>query len=207
MRKTLLLVLLLCSPVWAQTLVIQDHEVPYTLVDGRQLVKRADLGAVFPEMANQEGTVDVAILADHPDARVTKRDGLILRIKYYNAAQAAIYEGVRKEGPRTTGEPPASGSGVKVAVVGRSKTTSPVPDHDAHILSLTVTNNGDQPLSLNSRTIYVLDETGTQHPCETGQPIAAAPGATVRLDDLTFNVPKRNTITSVHVPGAGSANL
>lgn len=209
MKKVLLLLLLLTGAAWAQTLFVDGHEIPYRMVDGKQMVKKADLAKVFPKLAEEEGMVDVASLADHPDARVTKRDGIVTRIKYYNSAAATIYEGVRQDTP-----PPKNGtvaaqppSVIKISVSGRSKTTSPVPDRDAHILSVTVTNGSDQPLSLNARALYVLDEEGKQHFCQTDSPLRVPPGASVRRDGLTFNVPKRNTIKSIHLENIASSRL
>ena len=83
--------LLLFSVASAQTVRIQGKEIPYRLVDGKQMISRLELAKVFPDYPEEEGDVDLAELVDNPDARVMRRNGLIVSVRYYNQSMAAIY--------------------------------------------------------------------------------------------------------------------
>lgn len=211
MRRCLLVLLLLSAPVLAQTLFIDGHEVPYRLVDGKQVVKKGDLVKIFPKMADQDPdeTLEVSRLAEHPDARVTKRDGLVTRIKYYNSAAAAIYDGVRADAPKPDNGPnvATTDTGVRLSVSSRSKTTSPVPDHSAHIFTVTVVNGSKQPIRSSTSALVVVDQDGNRYPCENSQQFTVEPGAQVSLPGLTFNVPQRDTVKGLQLGNVAETRI
>ena len=78
----------LCS---AQTVTIQGSELPFTLVEGRQMVSREALAPIFPGLDTGEGLMDLAELLKVPTARILKRNGLIVSVRYQDAAMAAIF--------------------------------------------------------------------------------------------------------------------
>lgn len=80
----------------AQTVKIQGQDLPYRLVEGRQMISRALLARAFPGFRGGEGEVDLAELLTDPDARIVKRDGVIVSVRYYNDAMAAFYEASRE---------------------------------------------------------------------------------------------------------------
>lgn len=86
----------LCVAGLAQTVKIQGQELPYRFIDGRQMVSRALLAKAFPGFPDGKGEVDLGELAKDPQARVMKREGLIVSIRYYNDAMAALYEASRE---------------------------------------------------------------------------------------------------------------
>ena len=73
---------MLCSAVQAQTVRIQSQEVPYKLVDGKQMIQRSVLAQFFPGFPSGEGRVDLAELIDNPNARILRRNGLIVSVRY-----------------------------------------------------------------------------------------------------------------------------
>ena len=83
-RILLVLVFLLTLPALAQTVRINGKEVPYRLVDGKQMVERQALSEAFPGYPAGEGRVDLAEIAKNPKARVMRRDGRIVSIRYYD---------------------------------------------------------------------------------------------------------------------------
>ena len=87
----LLISSLLCAGVQAQTVRIQSQEVPYRLIDGRQMILRSVLARLFPGIPDGEDRVDLAELIDNPNARILRRNGLIVSVRYYNQGMAAIY--------------------------------------------------------------------------------------------------------------------
>lgn len=97
----LLLVLFLAAPSLAQTVRIQGQEVPYTLVDGKQMVSREALAKVFPGFP-QEGaeSVELAALMNDPNARIMKRNGLIVSVRYYSSDMARFYARAGEKGEK-----------------------------------------------------------------------------------------------------------
>lgn len=97
---------LLAFPALGQTVRIQGQEIPYKLVDGKQLVSRKALAEVFPGFpldGSQE--VDLARLMDDPNARVMKRNGLIISVRYYSSNMARLYSRAgEKIEPRSYGD-------------------------------------------------------------------------------------------------------
>jgi len=95
------LLFLLFSPSLAQTVRIQGKEIPYKLMNGRQMVSREALAEAFPGFPQGEvGSVDLAVLVDDPNARVMKRNGLIVSVRYYNTTMAKMY-GQSRPKPRS----------------------------------------------------------------------------------------------------------
>ena len=209
MRRVLLILLLLSAPVLGKTLFIDGHEVPYKMVEGKQVIRKGDLVEIFPKMAEEDPdeTVEVSRLAQHPDARVTKRDGLVTRIKYYNSAAAAIYDGVRADAPKPDNTQAIADTGVSLSVGSRKKTTSPRPDHSAHIYSVTIFNRTENPIRSSTGNLYVVDQDGAQYSCENKENFTIAPGAQASFNGLTFNVPKRDTVKAMHLGNVAKAKL
>ena len=107
MRHLLRIALVLCLGLAAsaQTVRIQGQELSYRIVDGHQMVSRALLAKAFPGIAAGQGEVDLAELARDPNARVLKRDGLVVSIRYYDTAMAAFYQATRQPGPELAANP------------------------------------------------------------------------------------------------------
>ncbi len=100
-------IFLLLMGAWAsaQTVRIQGKELPYRLKNGRQWISRALLAEAFPGFADGEGDVDLAVLINDPNARVMRRNGLIVSVRYYDRAMAALY---RENKPQTQERSPDS---------------------------------------------------------------------------------------------------
>lgn len=92
LRLVMVLILAFCSPLLAQTVRVQGQEVEYKLLNGKQMVPRKALARIFPGFP-QEGSerVDLAVLIDDPNARVMRRNGLIVSVRYYNSDMARMY--------------------------------------------------------------------------------------------------------------------
>jgi uncharacterized protein YkwD len=90
------LIVLLSLVASAQTVRIQGQDLPYRLVEGRQMISRALLAQAFPGFADGQGEVDLMELVKDPQARVLKREGVIVSVRFYSDAMAALYEASRK---------------------------------------------------------------------------------------------------------------
>ncbi len=86
-----ILFLMLVTGAWAQTVRIDGQEIPYRMVEGKQMVSRSDLAQAFPGFPDGEGMVDLQELIKDPNARIMRRNGLIISIRYYNSNMAAMY--------------------------------------------------------------------------------------------------------------------
>jgi len=107
---TFLLLVLLTADGSAQTVKIQGQDLPYRLVNGRQMISRALLARAFPGFPVGTGEVDLSELLTDPQARIVKRDGVIVSVRYYNDAMAALYESSREPVARATIAPDSSDS-------------------------------------------------------------------------------------------------
>lgn len=97
----------------AQTVRIQGKEVPCVTVDGRLMVEAKELGRVFPEFENQEGLIDLERLSTIQTARLVRRDGRIVSVRYYDSRMQAIYERSReasRAAPEATDPPESTAS-------------------------------------------------------------------------------------------------
>lgn len=94
-------------PALAQTVRIQGKEVPYRVVDGVRVVRAQDLKDAFPGYAQKEGWVSLQELASSPNARVVRRNGQIVSVRYYDQAMQAIY-GEGKPKRQASGEEPST---------------------------------------------------------------------------------------------------
>lgn len=92
MRRLLLLLIALTVQVQAQTVRVDGKNLDYRLVEGRQMVERSVLAQAFPGFPAGEGLVDLEELASDPKARVIRRDGRIVSIRYYDPRWASFYE-------------------------------------------------------------------------------------------------------------------
>jgi uncharacterized protein YkwD len=101
------LIVLLSLVASAQTVRIQGQDLPYHLVDGRQMISRALLAQAFPGFADGQGEVDLRELINDPQARVLKREGVIVSVRYYSDAMAALYEASRKPASELATRPSA----------------------------------------------------------------------------------------------------
>lgn len=104
--------LLLASVALAQTVRIDGKVLPYKLIDGKQMISRALLAKTFPGFPGGEGMVDLAVLANNPNARIMRREGTIISVRYYNSGMAALYTRPERDPNRTQimeGQPASSG--------------------------------------------------------------------------------------------------
>ncbi|MBI3930073.1 MAG: CAP domain-containing protein [Armatimonadetes bacterium] len=100
MRLALVLFLVLVPvAALAETVLIDGVEIPYRLVENCQSVDRSTLARAFPRFSDGQDTVDLEELARLPHARVTRRDGRIVSIRYYDRSRQQIYE-LSKPAPR-----------------------------------------------------------------------------------------------------------
>lgn len=131
----------LCS---AQTVTIQGAELPYTLVDGKQMVSREALARTFPGLEPGEALIDLAELIKVPNARILKRNGLIVSIRYQDAAMAAIFgESKRDTSPaETTVDAPGEGNSVMHGAPFRA-----IMDEIARLSNIERESNGVPPLT------------------------------------------------------------
>lgn len=95
--RFLCLFLLLCAVGSAQTVRIDGQEIPYRMMDGKQMVARSELAKAFPGFPDGQGMVDLQELIKDPNARIMRRNGLIISIRYYNSSMAAMYNRNRPE--------------------------------------------------------------------------------------------------------------
>lgn len=75
-----------------QTVRIQGNEVPVVVVEGKTMIEASELGRVFPEFDGQQGLVDLEQLAKLPTARLLRRDGRIVSVRYYDDRMQSHYE-------------------------------------------------------------------------------------------------------------------
>lgn len=119
LRLAIALTLALFSPLLAQTVKVQGQDVEYKLLNGRQMVPRKPLAKIFPGFP-QEGseTVDLAVLLDDPNARVMRRNGLIVSVRYYSSNMARMYslagEKAQPRGDAPNSTTPVSSGGYRV---------------------------------------------------------------------------------------------
>lgn len=77
---------------WPQTVTVENVEVPYVMKDGRMLVLQRELAPALPDLEPGDETYDLLdILNRHPDLRATKRDGVVVRVRYYPQEKADQY--------------------------------------------------------------------------------------------------------------------
>jgi uncharacterized protein YkwD len=105
--QCLALALFLVGTAAAQTVRIQGKELPYRLMDGKQMISREILAKAFPGFPEGEGSVDLAVLIDDPNARVLRRNGLIVSVRYYDKSMAALYGDSRPKARTQPGETPS----------------------------------------------------------------------------------------------------
>lgn len=131
----------LAGAVLAQSVKIEGQDLPYRLVNGKQMISRALLAKAFPGFQDGKGEVDLAELLSDGNARVVRRDGLIVSVRYYDSAMSAWYNSMRQTAAR-----PAAGA----AVV-------PVADGDyaglmkevVRLSNIERANNGAPPLTVD----------------------------------------------------------
>jgi uncharacterized protein YkwD len=85
----------------AQTVRVQGKEFPYKMVDGKQMVARSDLAQVFPDVEDGEGLLDLAQFVKNPQARVLRRNGLIVSLRFHDPRLAAMYASEPRAKPRS----------------------------------------------------------------------------------------------------------
>lgn len=151
-RKTYLLCFVLLSliSVSAQTVRIQGKEIPYRIVDGRQMVSQDALAKVFPGYPETEGSIDLAILADNPNARIMRRNGLIVSVRYYNRAMASMWgqSAPKRETPNSGPTPAAATGNYRV-----------IMDEIVRLSNIEREKHGAPPLSADS----LLEKAATGH--------------------------------------------
>jgi uncharacterized protein YkwD len=84
----------------AQTVRVQGQEFSYKMVDGKQMVARSDLSQVFPDVEDGEGFLDLERFVENPQARVLRRNGLIVSLRFHDPRLAAMYASEPKAQPR-----------------------------------------------------------------------------------------------------------
>jgi uncharacterized protein YkwD len=84
----------------AQTVRVQGKEFSYKMVDGKQMVARRDLAQVFPEVEDGEGMLDLEEFVSNPQARVMRRNGLIVSLRFHDPRLAAMYASEPRAKPR-----------------------------------------------------------------------------------------------------------
>lgn len=99
--------LLVTCPALAQTVRIQGQEVTCQVVDGKQMVRAQDLKDAFPAYAQKEGWVSLEKLASSPNARVVRRNGQIVSVRYYDRAMQAMYGESKPKAEAQDGGQPA----------------------------------------------------------------------------------------------------
>lgn len=150
LKNQIFLFLLLTSLCTAQTVRIQGKELPYKMVDGQQMISRDVLAEAFPGYPPGEGMVNLAVLIDDPNARIIRRNGLIVSVRYYDRAMAAIY-----------GKPKAR------ARISPSETTPAeepgnyrdMMDEIVRLGNIERVNHGQEPLEAES----ILEKSATAH--------------------------------------------
>lgn len=90
-RKVFVMLVLLTAVSLAQTVRIQGKELDYRLVDGKQMVSAEQLSEAFPGFESDQEWVDLNQLCRDPNARVLRRNGLIVSVRYYSDAMARLY--------------------------------------------------------------------------------------------------------------------
>lgn len=91
MFRLLLLWICLSAVAGAQSVRVQGEELSYKLVEGRQMVARSDLARVFPQVQDGEGFLDLEEFTQSPLARVLRRNGLIVSLRFHDPKLAALY--------------------------------------------------------------------------------------------------------------------
>lgn len=92
-----LALLFLTAPVGAQQIIrLQGVDVPVQVVDEREVIRVEDCAEVFPGL-KAEGVeyIELKRLVEHANARVTRRDGVITAIRFYNQSMGEIWDSVR----------------------------------------------------------------------------------------------------------------
>lgn len=118
------LLLALTLPAWAQTVRIDGVDIPYLLVDGQQVVERQALAEAFPGFPGGEGSVNLSELVTHPKARVVRRDGLIVSVRYYDQKLGQIYQSMKPTPATVSAQappqpPPARGMNATEAAIAQ----------------------------------------------------------------------------------------
>ncbi|MBI3929525.1 MAG: hypothetical protein HY319_28545 [Armatimonadetes bacterium] len=104
MFGVLVSVVLLTGTAGAQQMLrLQNEDVEIKTVEGRQVLRVEDVARVFPGV-NTEGLeyIELQRLIDHPHARVTRRDGIITSVRFYNQSMGEIWDSVRRDQPAPT---------------------------------------------------------------------------------------------------------
>lgn len=145
----------LCS---AQTVTIQGLELPFTLVDGKQMVSRKALAQVFPSLDPGQGLIDLAELLTVPNARILRRNGLIVSVRYQDAAMAAIFGDSKRDSE------PLAAAGVTAVDSPREKASSggffrSIMDEIVRLSNIERQNQGVPPLASDPR----LEGAATAH--------------------------------------------
>ncbi|MBI3926398.1 MAG: hypothetical protein HY319_12730 [Armatimonadetes bacterium] len=82
---------------------------------------------------------------------------------------------------------------IQVSIVKNRKSPSPVPDHQAHLISLSLRNLSTEPVIVQTRSFYLKDKGGGKHRCETSSRLTVGAGEMLKIENLTFNLPSRAT--------------
>ena len=190
LRILALLILFLSASCVAQTVRVQGKEFSYKMVDGKQMVARSDLAQVFPEVEDGEGLLDLEEFVNNPQARVMRRNGLIVSLRFHDPRLAAMYASEPKAKPRPNPgeEPPVTQS--SSAEVDSGELYRAVMDEIVRLSNIEREKNGAPPLSADRN----LETAATGHSEEMARmsyfshdsPVAgrASPGDRIKLSGI-----------------------